>query len=190
MSMFLPYVHGKGEGATDIISRLLEDRIVILNGEVNEMSAQLVVTQLLYLDAMDKQKPIHFYINSCGGSVTDGLAIVDIMNLISAPVYTVVMGQACSMGAFILSCGEKGHRYALPNAEVMIHQVLAGCGGQATDIAITTNWILKTKEKLTKILAENCGKTYEEVYKDCERDHWLSSEDALEYGIIDKILTK
>lgn len=189
MAMFLPYVHvGKGEGATDIISRLLEDRIVILNGEVNEMSSQLVITQLLYLDAVGKGKEIQFYINSCGGHVTDGLAIVDVMNLIESPVSTIVMGQACSMGAFILSCGEKGKRYALPNAEIMIHQVLAGAYGQATDIQITTDWIIKTKNKLNKMLAENCGVPYEQMCELCERDHWMTAEDGLKLGIIDKII--
>ena len=189
----VPYVidkTDKGERSYDIYSRLLEDRIVFISGEITDDTANTVVAQLIYLEAKDSSKDICLYINSPGGSVTAGMAIYDTMNYIKCDVNTICVGMAASMGAFLLSSGAKGKRYALPNSEVMIHQPLGGASGQATDIVITANHIQKIKEKLTKILAENSGKPYEQVAKDCERDNYMSAQEALEYGLIDKIFYK
>lgn len=189
----VPYVidkTDKGERSYDIYSRLLEDRIVFISGEITDDTANTVVAQLIYLEAKDSSKDISLYINSPGGSVTAGMAIYDTMNYIKCDVNTICVGMAASMGAFLLSSGAKGKRYALPNSEVMIHQPLGGASGQATDIVITANHIQKIKEKLTKILAENSGKPYEQVAQDCERDNYMSAQEALEYGLIDKIFYK
>lgn len=181
---------GRLERSFDIFSRLLRDRIIMLNGEVNFQTASLVCAQLLFLDAEDTTEPIKLYINSPGGSVVDGMAITDTMNNISAPVHTIAMGMAASMGAFILSQGEPGHRYALPNSEIMCHQPLGGFKGQATDIEIHANRMKKIKEKLTRKLSESTkGKIdYETMLQLCERDNFLEPEDALELGLIDTIL--
>lgn len=181
---------GRLERSFDIFSRLLRDRIIMLNGEVNFQTASLVCAQLLFLDAEDSDEPIKLYINSPGGSVVDGMAICDTMNNVSAPVHTIAMGMAASMGAFLLSQGEPGHRYALPNAEVMIHQPLGGFKGQATDIEIHANRMMKMKEKLTRKLADSTnGKTsYGTMLELCERDNFLEPEEALEIGLIDQIL--
>lgn len=189
----VPYVveqTKKGERSYDIFSRLLEDRIIFLGGEVNETTAQLVVAQLLYLESVDPTKDINLYINSPGGSVTAGMAIYDTMNFIKCDVSTVCIGMAASMGAFLLAGGAKGKRYALPNAEIMIHQPLGGAQGQATEIEIAARHILKTKEKLNKILAENTGNNIEVVAADTERDNYKTAKEALEYGLIDKIIDK
>ena len=192
---FVPYVveqTSRGERSYDIFSRLLNDRIIMLSEEINDTTASLVVAQLLYLESQDPEKDINLYINSPGGSVTAGMAIVDTMRYIKCDVSTICIGMAASMGAFILSCGEKGKRYALPNSEVMIHQPLGGIGGhtQATDMKIHTERILKMKDKLNTMLAENTGKPYEQVCADTERDHWLDAQEALDYGLIDEIITK
>lgn len=179
----------KGERAFDIYSRLLKDRIIFLGEEVNEVSANLVVAQLLFLEAEDPDKDIYLYINSPGGSVVDGLAIYDTMNYIKPDVCTICMGMAASMGAFLLSSGAKGKRFALPNSEVMIHQVLGGAKGQATDIEIHTRNILRTKERLNRILAENTGKDYETVVNDTERDNFMTAQEAKEYGLVDEVIT-
>ena len=179
----------KGERAFDIYSRLLKDRIIFLGEEVNEISANLVVAQLLFLEAEDPDKDIYLYINSPGGSVVDGLAIYDTMNYIKPDVCTICMGMAASMGAFLLSSGAKGKRFALPNSEVMIHQVLGGAKGQATDIEIHTRNILRTKERLNRILAENTGKDYETVVNDTERDNFMTAQEAKEYGLVDEVIT-
>ena len=189
----IPYVidkTDKGERSYDIYSRLLEDRIIFISGEITDETANTVVAQLIYLEAKDSSKDISLYINSPGGSVTAGLAIYDTMNYIKCDVSTICVGMAASMGAFLLSSGAKGKRYALPNSEVMIHQPLGGASGQATDIVITANHIQKIKEKLTKILALNSGKPYEKVAEDCERDNYMSAQEALEYGLVDKIFYK
>lgn len=180
----IPFVNEKG-GQNDIISRLLEDRIIMLHDAVDEISAQLVITQMLYLDSISNE-PIKFYINSPGGICTDGLAIVDTMQAIQSPVHTIAMGLAASMGAVLLAVGDE--RYALPNAEIMIHQPLGGAYGQATDIAIQAENIMKTKERLIKMLADNSLLTFEEMWNACERDNFLTAEEALEYGLIDKVL--
>lgn len=188
----VPYVieqTSRGERSYDIFSRLLKDRIVFLGEEVNETTASLIVAQLLFLEAEDPDKDINFYINSPGGSVTAGMAIYDTMNYIKCDVSTICIGMAASMGAFLLSGGTKGKRMALPNAEIMIHQPLGGAQGQATEIEIAAKHILHTKEKLNKILAENTGKDYEVIAADTERDNWKTAEQALEYGIIDKVIT-
>ena len=179
-----------GERSYDIYSRLLEDRIVFLNGEVNAQSANLVVAQLIYLEAKDPNKDISLYINSPGGSVTDGFAIYDTMQYIKCDVSTICVGMAASMGAFLLSAGAKGKRYALANSEIMIHQPLGGAKGKETDIQIQTEHILRLKKRLTKILAENCGKSQEQVMADCERDHYMSANEAKEYGLVDQVFTK
>ncbi len=179
-----------GERSYDIYSRLLEDRIVFLNGEVNAQSANLVVAQLIYLEAKDPNKDISLYINSPGGTVTDGFAIYDTMQYIKCDVSTICVGMAASMGAFLLSAGTKGKRYALANSEIMIHQPLGGTQGQATDIQIQAEHILRLKKRLTKILAENCDKSQEQVAADCERDHYMTATEAKEYGLIDKVFTK
>lgn len=188
----VPYVveqTSKGERSYDIYSRLLKDRIVFLGEEVNEVTASLVVAQLLFLEAEDPEKDIHMYINSPGGSVTAGMAIYDTMQYIKCDVSTVCIGMAASMGAFLLAGGAKGKRFALPNAEIMIHQPLGGTQGQATEIEIAAKHILKTKEKLNRMLAENTGKDYETVCADTERDNWKSAEEACEYGLIDKVIS-
>ena len=192
---FVPYVveqTSRGERSYDIFSRLLNDRIIMLSEEVNDTTASLVVAQLLYLESQDPEKDINLYINSPGGSVTAGMAIVDTMNYIKCDVSTICIGMAASMGAFILSCGQKGKRYALPNSEVMIHQPLGGIGGhtQATDMKIHTERILKMKDKLNSMLAENTGKPLETIQNDTERDNFMSAEEAREYGLIDKVVEK
>ena len=174
----------------DIFSRLLNDRIVMLSEEVNDTTASLVVAQLLYLEAQDPDKDIQFYINSPGGSVTSGLAIYDTMQYIKPDVSTICIGMAASMGAFLLSSGAKGKRIALPNAEIMIHQPSGGSQGQCTDIQIQAEQILKIKKKLNTILAANTGKSVEEVERDCERDHFMTAEEAKDYGLIDKVIYK
>jgi ATP-dependent Clp protease protease subunit len=189
----VPYVveqTGKGERSYDIYSRLLEDRIIFLTGEINDAVADAVVAQLIYLEGKDPNKDICLYINSPGGSVTAGLAIYDTMNYIKCDVSTICIGLAASMGAFLLSSGAKGKRYALPNSEIMIHQPLGGAQGQASDIKIQADHIIKTKYRLNKILAKNSGKPFEEVEKDTDRDNYLSAEDAKEYGLIDEIFFK
>ena len=189
----VPYVieqTSRGERSYDIYSRLLKDRIIFLGEEVNETTASIVVAQLLFLEAEDPDKDIHLYINSPGGSVTAGMAIYDTMQYIKCDVSTICIGMAASMGACLLAGGAKGKRLALPNAEIMIHQPLGGAQGQATEIEIAAKHILKTKEKLNKMLAENTGKDLEQIMADTERDNWLSAEEAAEYGLIDKIVTK
>ena len=189
----VPYVieqTSRGERSYDIYSRLLKDRIIFLGEEVNETTASIVVAQLLFLEAEDPDKDIHLYINSPGGSVTAGMAIYDTMQYIKCDVSTICIGMAASMGAFLLAGGAKGKRLALPNAEIMIHQPLGGAQGQATEIEIAAKHILKTKEKLNKMLAENTGKDLEQIMADTDRDNWLSAEEAAEYGLIDKIVTK
>ena len=189
----VPYVveqTSRGERSYDIFSRLLNDRIIMLSEEVNDTTASLVVAQLLYLEAQDPDKDIQFYINSPGGSVTAGMAIYDTMQYIKPDVSTICIGMAASMGAFLLSSGAKGKRLALPNAEIMIHQSSGGSKAQCTDIQIQAEQILKIKKNLNRILAENTGKSVETVERDCERDHFMSSQEALEYGIIDKVITK
>lgn len=181
---------GRGERSYDIYSRLLNDRIVMLTEEVNDVTSSLVVAQMLYLEAQDPDKDISFYINSPGGSVTAGMAIYDTMNYIKCDVSTICMGLAASMGAFLLTAGTKGKRYALPNAEIMIHQPSGGAQGQATDMKIHTDWILKTREKLNRIMAENTGKSFEEIARDTERDNFMSAQEAVQYGLIDKVFDK
>ena len=181
---------GRGERSYDIYSRLLKDRIIMLSGEVNDDMANLIVAQLLFLESEDPDKDIYLYINSPGGSVTAGMAIYDTMNYIKADVSTICMGMAASMGAFLLSSGAKGKRYALPNAEIMIHQPLGGFQGQVTDIDIHAKRMLKIKEKMNKILSENTGKPLEELEKDVERDHFLDGDEAAAYGLVDKVITR
>ena len=180
---------GRGERAYDIYSRLLNDRIIFLSDEVNDATASLVVAQLLFLEAQDPDKDISFYINSPGGSVTAGMAIYDTMNFIKCDVSTICIGMAASMGAFLLSAGTKGKRIALPHSEIMIHQPLGGAQGQASDIKIRADLILRTRDMLNKILAENTGKPVEQIERDTDRDYFMTAEQALEYGIIDKIFT-
>ncbi|MBQ8372196.1 MAG: ATP-dependent Clp endopeptidase proteolytic subunit ClpP [Clostridia bacterium] len=179
-----------GERAYDIYSRLLSDRIIILADEVNDTTASLVVAQMLFLEAQDPDKDIYFYINSPGGSVSAGMAIYDTMNYIKCDVSTICMGMAASMGAFLLSGGAKGKRLALPNAEIMIHQPLGGAQGQASDIKIHADHILKTRDKLNRLLSEHTGKPLEVIEQDTERDNFMSAEDAVAYGLIDKVITK
>ena len=189
----VPYVveqTSRGERSYDIFSRLLNDRIIMLSEEVNDTTASLIVAQMLYLEAQDPDKDIQFYINSPGGSVSAGLAIYDTMQYIKCDVSTICVGLAASMGAFLLSSGAKGKRIALPNAEIMIHQPLGGFQGQATDIEIHAQQILKIKDKLTTIMAENCGKDVSVVRTDCERDNFMSAEEARDYGLIDKVIFK
>ena len=178
----------RGERAYDIYSRLLKERIVFLGEEVNDITASLVVAQLLFLESEDPNKDIHFYINSPGGSVTAGMAIYDTMQYVKCDVSTPCIGMAASMGAFLLSGGAKGKRMALPNAEIMIHQPLGGTQGQATEIEIAAKHIIRTKEKLNRMLAENTGKPYEQVAADTERDNWMTAQEALDYGLIDSIV--
>ncbi len=180
----------RGERSYDIYSRLLEDRIVFLSGEIDDTSANIVIAQLIYLESKDADKDICLYINSPGGSVTAGMGIYDTMNYIKCDVSTVCVGMAASMGAFLLSSGAKGKRFALRNSEVMIHQPLGGAQGQASDIEIVAKHIMRTKEKMIKILAENCGQSIEKVEHDVDRDNYMSAEEALEYGLIDAIYDK
>ena len=177
----------EGERAYDIYSRLLKDRIIFLSGEVNDISANLVVSQLLFLEAEDPDKDIYLYINSPGGSVSDGMAIYDTMQYIKPDVCTICIGMAASMGAFLLAAGAKGKRFALPNSEIMIHQPLGGAKGQATDIQIHAENILKTKERLNRMLAKNTGQEYETICKDTERDNSMTADEAKEYGLIDEV---
>lgn len=188
---FIPYVveqTSRGERSYDIFSRLLNDRIIFLSEEVNDTTASLIVAQLLYLEAQDPDKDIQFYINSPGGSVTAGMAIYDTMKYIKCDVATICVGMAASMGAFLLSAGTKGKRLALPNAEIMIHQPSAGTQGQITDMAIHMKRLETIKERMNRILSENTGKTLEEVTAACERDNFMSSTDAMEFGIIDRVI--
>lgn len=187
----VPYVveqTSRGERSYDIFSRLLNDRIVVLSEEVNDTTASLIVAQLLYLEAQDPDKDIQFFINSPGGSVTAGMAIYDTMNYIKCDVSTICIGMAASMGAFLLSSGAKGKRMALPNAEIMIHQPSGGAKGQASDIKIQAEWMLRTREKLNKILAVNTGKPIEQIAIDTDRDNFMPAEEAKEYGLIDKVI--
>ena len=187
----VPYVveqTSRGERSYDIFSRLLNDRIVMLSEEVNDTTASLIVAQMLYLEAQDPDKDIQFYINSPGGSVTAGMAIYDTMNYVKCDVSTICIGMAASMGAFLLSAGAKGKRMALPNAEIMIHQPSGGTRGQASDIKIQAEWMLRTREKLNRILAENTGKSVEQIAIDTERDNFMPAEEAVAYGLIDKII--
>jgi ATP-dependent Clp protease, protease subunit len=193
MSYLIPTVLEKspqGERAYDIYSRLLKDRIIFLGGPIDDDVANLINAQLLFLAAEDPKADIHLYINSPGGSVTSGLAIYDTMNFIKPDVSTICMGMAASMGAFLLSSGAKGKRFALPNSEVMIHQVLGGAQGQASDIKIHAENILKIKDRLNTILAKNTGKKYDQIDKDTDRDNYMSAEEAVAYGLVDKIITK
>ena len=189
----VPYVveqTSRGERSYDIFSRLLNDRIIILSEEVNSATASLIVAQMLYLEAQDPDKDIQFYINSPGGSVTDGMAIYDTMQFIKCDVSTICIGMAASMGAFLLSSGTKGKRIALPNAEIMIHQPSAGTQGKVTDMEIDVEHFLKIKQRLNKIMAENTGKTPEQIKTDSERDNWMIAEEAREYGLVDKVIYK
>ena len=180
----------RGERSYDIYSRLLNDRIIFLSDEVNDVTASLVVAQMLYLEAQDPDKDIYLYINSPGGSITAGMAIYDTMNYIKCDVSTICIGMAASMGAFLLSSGAKGKRFALPNAEVMIHQPLGGMQGQATDIKIHADRIIKIKAKLNSLLAEQTGKPLETIESDTERDNFMTANEACEYGLVDKVITK
>ncbi|MCR5629900.1 ATP-dependent Clp endopeptidase proteolytic subunit ClpP [Eubacterium sp.] len=189
----IPYVieqTSRGERSYDIYSRLLKERIIFLDGEVNDASASVIVAQLLFLESEDPSKDIHLYINSPGGSVTAGMAIYDTMNYIKCDVSTICVGMAASMGAFLLSGGAKGKRMALPNAEIMIHQPLGGAQGQATEIQIAAEHILKTKKKLNEILASNTGKPLEVIEKDTDRDNFMDAAEAAEYGLIDKVINE
>ena len=180
----------RGERAYDIYSRLLKDRIIMLSGQVTDDLANTIIAQLLFLDAQDSEKDIYLYINSPGGSVTAGLAIFDTMNFVKADVQTIVMGMAASMGSFLLAAGAKGKRFALPNAEVMIHQPLGGAQGQATEIEIAARHILKTRDRLNKILAERTGQPIEVIEKDTDRDNFMSAEEAKAYGLVDAVMVK
>lgn len=191
--MVIPYVieqTSRGERSYDIYSRLLKDRIIMLSGEIEDSMASAIVAQLLFLEAEDPDKDIYLYINSPGGVVTSGFSIYDTMNYIKPDVCTICIGQAASMGAFLLSCGAKGKRYALPNSRIMIHQPLGGAQGQATDMEITVKEILRIKENLNKILAANTGQKLAKIEKDTDRDFFMSAKEAAEYGIIDKVLEK
>lgn len=193
MSFYIPYVvekSSKGERSYDIYSRLLKDRIILLSGEINDEVASAVVAQLLFLEAEDAEKDIYMYINSPGGVVTSGFSIFDTMNYIKPDVATICMGQAASMGAFLLSSGQKGKRYALPNARIMIHQPLGGAQGQAAEIEIQTKEILRIKRNLNEILSANTGQKLAKIEKDTDRDFFMSADEALKYGIIDQILQK
>ena len=193
MSNLVPMVveqTSKGERSYDIFSRLLKDRIIMLSGEVNDVTANLVVAQLLFLESEDPDKDIHLYINSPGGSITSGMAIYDTMQYIKPDVSTICIGMAASMGAFLLSSGAKGKRFALPNAEIMIHQPLGGFQGQATDIDIHANRILKIKDKLNQILSENTNQPLEKIKVDVERDYFMEASEAVEYGLIDKVIER
>ena len=180
----------RGERSWDIFSRLLTDRIVFLSDEVNDVTASLVVAQMLFLEMQDPDQDIHFYINSPGGSITSGMAIYDTMNFIKCDIETICVGMAASMGAFLLSAGTKGKRLALPNSEIMIHQPMGGMQGQATDIKIHADRIIQIKRKLNEILAKNCGRPVEEQERDTDRDNFMTAEEALAYGIVDKVIEK
>ena len=187
----VPYVveqTNRGERSYDIFSRLLNDRIIILSEEVNDANAALIVAQLLYLEAQDPDKDIQFYINSPGGSVTDGMAIYDTMQYVKCDVSTICIGMAASMAAFLLSAGAKGKRMALPNAEIMIHQPAAGTQGKVTDMAIDVERFLRIKKHMNQILADNTGRTVEEIQRDTERDHWFTADEAKEYGLVDQVI--
>ena len=189
----VPYVieqTGRGERSYDIFSRLLKDRIIFLSEDVNHVTASLVIAKMLFLESEDPDKEISFYINSPGGSITDGMAIVDTMNYIKCPVSTICIGLAASMGSVLLACGAKGKRYATPNSEVLIHQPLisGGLSGQTTEIKIHADHMVKTREKLNKLLSEKTGQTLEQIEKDTERDHYMTAEEALKYGLIDEII--
>ncbi len=193
MSYVIPYVieqTGRGERSYDIYSRLLKDRIIMLSGEVNDQVASSIVAQLLFLEAQDPDKDIYFYINSPGGVVTSGLSMFDTMNYIKSDIVTICIGQAASMGAFLLASGTKGKRYALPNARIMIHQPSGGAQGQTTDIQIQAKEIQRLKDTLNEILAKQTGKSVKKVEQDTERDNFMSAEEAVKYGLIDKVLTK
>jgi ATP-dependent Clp protease protease subunit len=181
---------GRGERSYDIYSRLLKDRIIMLSGEINDAVASSIVAQLLFLEAEDPEKDIYLYINSPGGVITSGFSIFDTMNYIRPDISTICIGQAASMGAFLLSCGAKGKRYSLPNSRIMIHQPLGGTQGQATDIEIQAKEILRLKEVLNSILAKNCGQKLSKIIKDTERDFFLSAKESMEYGLVDKVLEK
>ena len=195
-SITIPYVieqTGRGERSYDIFSRLLNDRIIMLTQDVNHATSAVIVAQMLYLEAVDPDRDIYFYINSPGGSITDGMAIYDTMNYIKCDVSTICIGMAASMGSFLLSAGANGKRFALPNSEIMIHQPLIGGGGlsgQASDIKIHTDHLLRTKEKMNRILAQNTGRSYEQVCIDTDRDNYMTAEEAKAYGLIDEIITK
>ncbi len=190
---YIPYVierTGRGERSYDIYSRLLKDRIIMLSGEIEDNMASSIVAQLLFLEAEDPQKDVFLYINSPGGSVTSGFSIYDTMNYIKPDICTICVGQAASMGAFLLSCGKKGKRYALPNSRIMIHQPLGGARGQASDIEIQAREILRLKDIINRILSENTGQNIKKVVQDCERDFYMSASEAKEYGIIDSVMDK
>ncbi len=190
---FVPYVieqTSRGERSYDIFSRLLNDRIIMLNGEVNDASASVVIAQMLYLEGQDPDKDINFYINSPGGSVSAGMAIYDTMQYIKCDVSTICMGMAASMGAFLLSAGAKGKRLALPNSEIMIHQPLGGAKGQATEILIAAKHIERTRANLNRILSENTSRSLEEIERDTERDNFMTAQEACDYGLVDKVITK
>ncbi len=195
-SITIPYVieqTGRGERSYDIFSRLLNDRIIMLTQDVNHATSAVIVAQMLYLEAVDPDRDIYFYINSPGGSITDGMAIYDTMNYIKCDVSTICIGMAASMGSFLLSAGAKGKRFALPNSEIMIHQPLiggSGLSGQASDIKIHTDHLLRTKEKMNRILAANTGKSYEQICIDTDRDNYMTAEEAKAYGLIDEIIIK
>jgi ATP-dependent Clp protease protease subunit len=190
---YIPYVveqTGRGERSYDIYSRLLKDRIIMLSGEVNDQVASTIVAQMLFLEAQDPDKDIYFYINSPGGVITSGLSMFDTTNYIKPDIVTICIGQAASMGAFLLSSGTKGKRYSLPNSRIMIHQPSGGAQGQSTDIQIQAQEIQRLKDTLNEIMAENCGKKAKELETDTERDNFMSAQEAVDYGLIDKILTK
>ena len=189
----VPYVieqTGRGERSYDIFSRLLKDRIIFLSEDVNHVTASLIIAQMLFLESEDPDKEISFYINSPGGSITDGMAIVDTMNYIKCPVSTICVGLAASMGSVLLTCGAKGKRFATPNSEILIHQPLisGGLAGQTTEIKIHADHMVKTREKLNKLLSEKTGQSLEQIEKDTERDHYMTAEEALKYGLIDEII--
>ena len=192
----IPYVieqTNKGERSYDIYSRLLKDRIIMLAEDVNPTSANVIIAEMLFLESEDPDKEIHFYINSPGGSIVDGMAIIDTMNYIKCPVSTICVGLAASMGSVLLTCGEKGKRFATPNSEILIHQPLIGgngLSGQTTDIKIHTDHLVKTREKMNKLLSEKTGQSIEKIMEDTERDNYMTSEEALKYGLIDEILEK
>ncbi len=192
MAAYIPYVveqTGNGERSYDIFSRLLKERIVFLGDEVNDTTAELVVAQMLFLEGEDPEKDIQFYINSPGGSISAGMAIYDTMHFVKCDVSTICVGMAASMGAFLLAGGTKGKRFSLPNSEILIHQPLGGTQGQASDIAIQAAHMARIKDKMNRILSENTGRSYEEIVRDTDRDNWMTAEEALEYGIIDRIYT-
>ncbi|MDD2356145.1 MAG: ATP-dependent Clp endopeptidase proteolytic subunit ClpP [Lachnospiraceae bacterium] len=192
MAAYIPYVieqTGSGERSYDIFSRLLKERIVFLGDEVNDQTAELIVAQMLFLEGEDPEKDIQFYINSPGGSITSGMAIYDTMHFVKCDVSTICVGMAASMGSFLLAGGTKGKRFALPNSEILIHQPLGQSQGQASDIAIQAEHMARTKEKMNRILAENTGRSYEDLVRDTDRDNWMTAEEAKAYGLIDQIYT-